>query len=41
MEIIKMKNTTINKNSQGGLNSGMEITEDRIRELENSSIEFT
>lgn len=41
MEIIKMKNTTTNKNLQDGLKSGMEMTEDGIRELENSSIEFS
>lgn len=37
MEIIKMKNLTTNKNLQDKLSRGMEMTEDGIRELENSS----
>ena len=42
MEITKLKNTTAGKkNLLDGLNSRMEMTEDRSDELEDRSIEFT
>ena len=41
MEIIEVKNTIASKNSVDGLSSKAEMTQDRIRELENRSIELT
>ena len=42
MKMIDLKNTTTKiKNLLGGLNSRVEMTEDRISELEGRSIGFT
>lgn len=42
MEIIEIKSTVIQiKNFLDGINSRMERTEERIRELENGLTEFT